>query len=102
MAANTQAGSVKILWTTATVDFSSTNTTKSADSSDITLTGAALGDPVILGSDTSGAVPIDSCFTAFVKAADTVVVRFNNYSGGSLDPASRVFTIGCVKLVAYS
>ena len=102
MAGSTQAGTIKILWTLATVDFASTNAQKSTDSSSITITGAALGDPVILGSETSGATPIDSCYTAFVSAADTVLVRYNNYSSGALDPASQVFHIGVVKLQAYS
>lgn len=91
----TQEGAIKVLYTTATVDFGSTNAQKSTDSSDITLTGAALGDPVWLGSSVSGAPPIDSSYAVYVKAADTVVVRYLNLSAGALDPASQTFTI-CV------
>ena len=98
MATNTQSGGIKILWAQATVDFASTNAQKSTDSSAITVTGAVLGNPVILGSSASGATPIDSCYTAFVSAADSVIVRFNNYSSGALDPASQVFTVGVMQL----
>lgn len=102
MATKTQAGTIKILWEIATIDFASTNAQKSTDSTGITVTGAVLGDPVILGSTVSGATPIDSCYTAFVSAADTVIVRYSNYSAGALDPASQTFTVGVVKLVSYS
>lgn len=100
MATNTQAGTVKILWTTATVDFASTSAQTSTDSSGITVTGAALGDPVILGSDTTWLA--NANYSAYVSAADEVKVRLNNETSGALDPASQVFTVGVVKLQAYS
>jgi len=62
----------------------------------ITVTGAALGDTVILGVP-DGSVLADSCFTAWVSAADTVTVRFNNYSVGALDPASGTFRVDVFK-----
>lgn len=100
MAANTQAGTVKILWVDATVDFASTSAQTSTDSSGITVTGAALGDPVILGNFTT--LLANAAYQAYVSAADEVKVRLNNETSGALDPASQVFRIGVVKLVAYS
>lgn len=99
MATNTQQGTVKILWTTGTVDFASTATLTSTDSSGITVTGASLGDPVILGSDTTYLA--NAQYSAFVSAADTVKVRLSNGTAGSLDPASQVFTVGVLKLNAW-
>lgn len=100
MPTNTQAGSIKVLWTLATIDFASTAAQTSTDSSAITVTGAALGDAVILGSDTTWLANIQ--YAAFVSAADAVKVRLSNGTAGALDPASQVFTIGVVKLISYS
>ena len=94
--AGTQQGSVKILWATATVDIGSTLTLVSTDSSAITVTGARLGDPVILGSGT--AFVANYVWTAFVSAADAVVVRFTNATAGTIDPGSVFFTVGVVQL----
>lgn len=99
MATNTQQGSVKILWTTATVDFASTAANDITDSSAITITGAVPGDPVMLGSDT--APPAKGCFYAHVTAANEVKVRFVNNDDASVDPASQVFTIAVAKLNAW-
>jgi hypothetical protein len=51
----------------------------------VTVTGAALGDFVIIshGVDLAGIT-----VTGYVSAADTVSVRFQNESGGTLDLAS--------------
>lgn len=74
---------------TGALNFSNIGAGLSADLT-ITVTGAALGDTVILGvPDVS--VLADSCYTAWVSSTDTVTVRFNNYSAGSLDPASGTF-----------
>lgn len=96
----TQQGGIKVLWARATVDFASTATQVSTDSTGITVTGAALGDPVILGSDTTFLA--NAVYTAFVSAADTVKVRLSNGTAGALDPASQVFTVGVVKLNDWS
>lgn len=96
MATGTQQGGCKILWATATIDIASTATLVSTDSSAITVTGARLGDPVILGCETTWTA--NYVWTAFVSAADSVVVRFVNATAGTLDPASFVFHVGVVKL----
>lgn len=96
MATGTQQGSVKILWATATVDFASTSAQTSTDSSAITVTGARLGDPVIIGGDTTWLA--NAQYAAFVSAADSVKVRLSNGTAGALDPASQVFSVGVIKL----
>jgi hypothetical protein len=79
----------KVMSATATLDFGSTLTSVSTDLT-ITVTGAADGDPVQIGVP-AGSVNADSCFTAWVSSANTVTVRFSNYSAGSINPASGTF-----------
>lgn len=81
----------KILGTTSTIDFGSTSAQSSSDSSGITLTGAAVGDAVFVGGP--AAPNVNTCFTGYVSATDTVKVRFNNYSSGAVDPASATFRV---------
>ena len=73
------------LFGSATVDVASLLDAAGATSSGITVTGAALGDFVLFshGVDLQGISA-----TAYVQAADTVEVRFQNESGGTLDLAS--------------
>ena len=66
------------------VDAAGTSTT-------VTVTGAALGDfvtGVSLSVDLQGITA-----TAYVSAADTVTVRFQNESGGTLDLASATLRV---------
>ena len=100
MANKLQQGSVKCLWDTLTVDFASTPANTSTDSSGATITGARLGDPVLIGSDTTWLANIS--YVGFVSAADTVKVRLNNGTIGALDPASQVFTLAVLKLQDYT
>jgi len=76
---------------TATLNFGNTLAQTSGDLT-ITVTGAAVGDSVILDVP-NGATVADSCYTAFVSAANTVTVRFNNYSAGAINPAAADFTV---------
>lgn len=71
-----------IITATATLDFAA------ADPSDltITVTGAALGDAVTIGTQ-HGSVGSNNVFHAWVSAADTVTIR----KTGSADPASGTF-----------
>lgn len=85
----------KVLINTATLDFGSTSAQSSADLT-ITVTGAADGDMVSLGV-ANAATLTNSSYTAWVSAADTVTVRFNNYSSGSQDPASATFKVQVFK-----
>lgn len=81
----------QFLTATSALDFASTSAQNSADLT-VTVTGAASGDPVTLGVP-NGSVNANSCYTAWVSAADTVTVRFNNYSSGAIDPASGTFRV---------
>lgn len=79
----------------ATLDFPSTNAANSSDLT-ITVTNAALNDMVLLGVP-NGSVLANTCYTAFVSAANTVTVRFNNYSGVAQNPASGTFRVYVIK-----
>ena len=79
----------------ATLNFPSTSTNLSADLT-ITVTGAADGDVVSLGVP-NAAVNANTCYTAWVSAANTVTVRFNNYSSGTVDPVSGTFKVFVTK-----
>lgn len=79
----------------ATLDFPSTLTLLSADLT-ITVTGAALSDVVSLGVP-NAAVNANTSYSAWVSAANTVTVRFNNYSSGTVNPASGSFKVFVTK-----
>jgi hypothetical protein len=87
-----QAGQI---FATASLNFASTNAQNSSDLT-ITLTGAVDGDAVSLGVP-NAAVNANSCYTAWVSAANTVTVRFNNYSSGAIDPAQATFKVTIIK-----
>lgn len=74
---------------TATLDFGSVTAASFADLT-ITVTGAATGDAVALGTPTA-AITAGIAFTAWVSATNTVTVRAHNYTAGALDPASGTF-----------
>ena len=78
----------KVMSATDTLDFGNTATLTSTDLT-ITVTGAAVGDSVAIGLP--AAPDANGCFTGWVSAANTVTVRFNNYSAGSIDPASATY-----------
>jgi len=50
-----------------------------------------IGDAVSLG--TPATANNNSCYTAWVSAANTVTVRFNNYSSVGINPASGTFRV---------
>jgi hypothetical protein len=79
----------------ATLDFLSTNAQSSRDMT-IAVTGAADGDVVSLGVP-NAAVNANTSYSAWVSAANTVTVRFNNYSSGTVDPASALFKVFVTK-----
>lgn len=77
-----------ILSASATLDFGSTAAQSSSDLT-ISVPGSAVGDAVSIGLPASPAA--NTSFTAWVSAMDTVKVRHNNYSSGSVDPASGTY-----------
>lgn len=85
----------KTLTNTASLNFGNTLAQASADLT-IGVTGAALGDPVVLGVP-NASVNANSCYTAWVSAADTVTIRFNNYSAAAIDPAVGTFRVSVLK-----
>lgn len=63
-----------------------------------TVTGAALGDTVILGIPNAAVVATNHNFMAWVSAANTVSVRLNNNSSTTaIDPAAADFVIRVIK-----
>lgn len=87
------------LYGSATVDVASLLDAAGATSSGITVTGAALGDYVFFshGVDLAGISA-----TAYVQAADTVEVRFQNESGGTLDLASTTTRVVVIPKASLS
>jgi hypothetical protein len=85
----------KTLTNTATLDFTSTGAQSNSDIN-ITVTGAALNDAVVLGIP-NASITANSTFTAWVSSANTVTVRFNNYSSSAKDPASGSFRVSVLQ-----
>lgn len=80
-----------ILKGSATLDFPSTGGSGESDLT-ITVTGAALGDPVVLGIP-NGSIVAQGDFMAWVSATNTVTVRFHNELLTANDPASGTFKV---------
>lgn len=86
----------KTLTTTAVLDFPNTTASSNSDLT-ITLTGAVVGDVVLLGVD-NASVMTNSCYTTWVSASNTITVRFNNYDGtNAKNPTSGTFRVSIVK-----
>lgn len=77
----------------ATLDFLSTAAQSHSDLT-ITITGAAIGDPVDVGI---GSLLDGTNYFAYVSALNTVSVRLNNYSATAKDPASATFKVTVFK-----
>lgn len=85
----------KTLTATATINFAATAGMNSRDVT-ITVNGASDGDAVVLGVP-NVAASANSAYTAFVSAANTVTIRFNNYTLGAIDPANGTFRVSVLK-----
>jgi hypothetical protein len=83
----------KTLIGSASLDFPSTATRVGSDLT-ISVTGATTNDFVIVNPPT---VSASTCYTAWVSAAGVVTVRFNNYSGGTVNPAAGTFRVTVLK-----
>jgi hypothetical protein len=86
----------KTLTGTVTHDFANT-TPGSTNSVNITVTGAASGDVVILGLPSTALSGAGVQYYAFVTAADTVTIYFSNNSGSDKDPASGTYKVSVQK-----
>jgi hypothetical protein len=80
----------KVLSGSASLNFGSIATTASADLT-ITVTGAAVGDEVIMALPAAPAAGI--VFNAFVSAANTVTIRATNVTALSVDPAAATYGV---------
>ena len=86
------------LFRTITVgtDFPNTNAQSSSDITS-TVTGASVGQPVLLGVP-NAAVSANTNYTAWVSAANTVTIRFNNYSSSAVNPSAGSFYVVVINL----
>jgi hypothetical protein len=86
-----RGSAVQILTAEKTIDL--TNVVSGGAVSDtITVTGAAVGDPVSLGISPA-AFNNQLFFQAYVSAADTVTITATSNSGSSIDPSSGTFRV---------
>ena len=86
----------KTLTATAALNFPSTAPQDISDLT-ITVTGAATGDVVALGVPSGSVLIGGGVYTAWVSAANTVTVRFNNTDDATGDPASGTFRVSVFK-----
>lgn len=94
--AGTGATVTSVLTATSTIDFSSISANTTSDSSGITVTGAAVGDAVMVGVPATIASGL--VVTGYVSAANTVKVRAANVTASPIDPASGSFRVVVVKV----
>lgn len=80
----------KILKGTVSVNLASLATVTAADL-DVTITGAAVGDAVILQPPAADMTAGLLVCQAWVAATDTVTVRVYNASGGTIDEAAATW-----------
>jgi hypothetical protein len=85
----------KVLSGSASLDFGSITAAAQADLT-ITVTGAAVGDEVIMALPAAPAAGI--VFNAFVSAANTVTIRASNITALAVNPAAA--TYGAIVIAA--
>jgi len=83
------------LSTSAVLDFPATGPGTSSELT-VSLIGAVDGDVVVLGVPNVSS-NTNSCYTARVSSANTITVKFNNYSVASINPTSGTFKIKVLK-----
>lgn len=90
-AENAGGGGPTILTATASLNFAVDE--DSYQDLTVTVTGAVVGDVVVLGIPVTCAPASLHTYTAWVHEADTVVVRLNNYGVAPINPPAGTFTI---------
>jgi hypothetical protein len=80
----------KVLAASASLNFGSIGAAAQADLT-ITVTGAAVGDEVIMALPAAPAAGI--VFNAFVSAANTVTIRASNITAAPVDPAAATYGV---------
>lgn len=84
----------KIFTGSATLDFTSTATATCGTDLGITVTGVAVGDPVVVSPIQASVMGLGGIFfNAWVSSANNVTVRFCNLSGAARDPVSATYTV---------
>lgn len=80
----------KVLTASQAINFTEIAAASQA-SSEITVTGAAVGDEVILSLPAAPAAGL--VFNAFVSSANTVTIRASNITASPIDPASATYGV---------
>jgi hypothetical protein len=80
--------SFKIFTAEATLDFPSISS-NATESLTMTVAGASTGDSVAIGAPAG--IEAGLVWSAVVTAADTVTIRVQNDTGGSINPASATW-----------
>jgi hypothetical protein len=81
--------------TTSGTDFPNTSAHSSSEIAFVMT--ATVGQAVLLGVP-NGSAPANTNYTAWVSGTNTVIIRFNNYSTVSVNPAPGDFTITLLNL----
>jgi hypothetical protein len=82
----------KILVASDSLDFPSIDI-RDSQVLNITVTGAALSDPVTLGIPNSSTTNVNVIFTVYVSAADVVTIKATNIGFAAADPAIGLFKV---------
>ena len=80
----------KVLSASASLNFPSISAVSQADLT-ITVTGAAVGDEVIMALPAAPAAGL--VFNAFVSATNTVTIRATNVTASPVDPAAATYGV---------
>jgi hypothetical protein len=80
----------KVLSGSASLNFGSISAVSQADLT-ITVTGAAVGDEVMMALPAAPAAGL--VFNAFVSAANTVTIRASNITASPVDPAAATYGV---------
>ena len=86
----TGATLTKIRTASASLNFPSISAASQADLT-ITVTGAAVGDEVVMALPAAPAAGI--VFNAFVSATNTVTIRATNVTASPVDPAAATYSV---------
>jgi hypothetical protein len=81
----------------ANLNFGNTLAQTSTDLT-VNVPGAVVGDGVLVGIPVAVQIA-NSDFTYFVSAANTVTIRFNNYSAAAIDPPAADFKVAVFRIL---